>query len=526
MKNRTPVHPSTLRAARRSVAVGVACLVAGGAMAVPSVAQTTEDEFRTEVPQLGGYNADASNSPISILLFEEVLPVPVGPGEPHGEMHGSYSRALLGSGPSSRGVGSSVWPGPLIGDGLSAFDPQAFYPLKADAKYPDGPYEDLGEDPDPENNRGDSNTRTGMFAYARGIDVYGESNGGGELIPGVFEAGNVKSVSTNTVIDGVLVAETLATMSDVAIAGGIVTMDGFQTRLISRSNGETAETDGTYEISGFEIMGQGYEFTNEGLVAGEPDGEEPALTIPLGLGNEIDLRDAIGVSVETAPVVEEIEGPSGTRSTNGLIITIDTTPLREAAGAVPLADIISQIPSVPEADGVLPCSEIPPPFNAVTPCDANPVSLLKSTLFTLATLSPEIQFHIGGAKVTTRASLPFEYTPPALPALAPPSATTGTVTQPVTNFTSPAPPVASAPEPAPQVAAAPATGQQVVAFSAPTNLPTGLSAGVLLLALPGIALVARGGRRLTMAALYGTSTAAVSSGSLPDIRAFARGEDF
>lgn len=528
MTRQRSVTPAALRAARRSVAVGTVCLLAAGAVAMPSLAQdAAQDEIRTSVPELSGYNANAVNSPISVLMFEEVIPVPAGPGEPHGEMHGSYSRARLASGPVSRGLGSSVWPGPTLGDGLGAFDPNAFYPFKASAVYPDGPFEDLGNDPDPQNNRGDGNTRTGMFAYARGIDVYGESNGGGELIPSVFEAGNVKSVSTNTIQEGIVIAETLATMSDVSIADGIITMDSFQTHLIARSNGDVAETDGSYEFSGLEIMGQGFELTDEGLVAGEPDGdEEPPLTIPLGFGNEIDLRDAIGIAVETTPVVEELDGSSGTRSTNGLIITLDTTPLREAAGAVPLDDIIAAIPPASELDGTIPCGDIPPPISTVAPCSGNPVSLLKSTLFTLSSLSPEIQFRIGGAEVSTRGTLPFEFTPPDLPPLPPPSTTTGTVTTPVTTFTSPTPVTPPAPQPAPEVAppSAPGPQEQVVAFSPPANLPTGLSAGALLFGLPGIALVARGGKRLTLAAMYGTS-APTGSGTVPDLRAFARGEE-
>ncbi len=525
---------ATPRPGLRQVAAGTALLlgaaVLGGVASLPAAAQSVPvEEFRTEVPELGGYTAEALSSPISVLMFEPTIPVPAGPGEPHGEMHGSYSRATLATGPASRGLGSSVWPGPTAGDGLSAFDPNIpEYPFRANATYPDGPYEDLGQDGNPQENRGDPNTRTGMFAYARGIDVYGESNGGGELIPGLMDAGNTSTVSTSTVVDGVVVAETIASGDDISILNGVVTIDSFQTRLIARSNGEVAETEGAYEVSGLRIMGVEYEVTEEGAVvrAGDEEGD-PSVTVPLGLGNQgVDFADLLGVKVEAAPVREEVDGPTGRRWTRGFTITLDTTPLRQALGFVPINEVIGLIPDVPGAD-VVPCDQVPPQMSAI-PCYANPVTGLKSTLFVLAALQPETRFIFGGGEVSTTASLPFEFdfAPPPLPALPPPPASTGSTGQFTTpTFTSPPAPAPVAVEPAPQVAApAPArVGTQVVALEVPEALSGGIVPGVAVLGMAGVALVARGGRRLTMAALYGAAgtPAAVGAAAVPDLRAFA-----
>lgn len=513
---------ATTRHARRSVATGVTMLLAAALGSLPVFAQASaEPEIRTSVPELGGYTAAALSSPISLQLFEPVIPVPAGPGEPHGELHGSYSRATLGTGPASRGLGSAIWPGATAGDGLSAFDPRIPpYPFKASATYPDGPFEDLGNNPEPFGNRGDTNTHTGMFAYARGIDVYGESNGGGELVPGFMTAGNISTVSTVTIEAGVVIAETVATISDLDIAG-MITIDGLQTRLVSRTNGAVAETSGTYEVSGLEIMGQGYEMDEDGITATGPAGDP--ITIPLGLGNSIDLSDAIGITVETTPIVEDVDGPTGARSTRGLVITIDTTPLRQAARDVPLATVIDLIPDVPELS-VIPCDQVPSEMGFL-PCFSNPLVALKANLYTLAALSPKVQVLLGGGQVASSASLPFDFSPPPLPSLPPaPSITGGAPVYSAPVFgQSPtfSPPAAVAP--APQVASdqqPTSPGTQVVALTIPDGISGGIEPGLVLLGLGGVALAARGGRRLTMAAMYSTGGHG-GAASVPDLRAFA-----
>lgn len=519
------------RSAMRSIAGGTVLLGTVGVLALPGMAldSVPVEEFRITVPELGGYTAEALSSPISVQLFEPVIPVPAEPGQPHGEMHGSYSRATLSSGPTSRGLGSAIWPGATVGDGLSAFDPRIpAYPFKASATYPDGPYESLGDAGNPETDRGDPNTHTGMFAYARGIDVYGESNGGGELIPTLVQVGNISTISTNTVVEGVVVAETIATISDLSIGGGLITMDGLQTRLIARSNGEVAETDGAYEISGLEVMGVGYEFTEEGIVPSGTDDVPYPLVIPIGLGGQgLNLRELIGIEIEAAPIEEQIDGPTGSRTTRGVIITVDTTPLRQAAGAVPLNDLIGMIED-PIGQDIIPCDSLPPEFGAL-PCFSNPINGLKANLYTISALSPEFRFLLGGGQVKTSASLPFNYTPPPLPTLppTPPIGTTPTITTPVyggsPSFT-PSPVAPQAP-----VVAAPTTSaptQQLVALAIPEGLSRGLDLGLAVLSFASIGLIARGGRKLTMAAMYGTNAPnTVGAGAVPDLRAFARGEE-
>ncbi len=537
MMNRTPRKAPRDRSGRRSVAAGATLTVLSfGAFAAPSAAimsssgleaqqgAVQQEDFRTEVPELGGYSAEAISSPMSMLLFEPTIPVPAGPGEPHGEMHGSYSKATLGTGPASRGLGSSTWPGPTAGDGLSAFDENIPpYPFKASATYPDGPFDAT---------QGSEGGEFGMSAFAHGIDVFGRSDGGGELYPGFVTVGNVSTVSTTTVVEGAVVAETIAAVSDMSILDGLITMDGTQTRLVATSNGETAVVDGVFEVSGLKILGVEYEMTEKGLVAKPPSeapDDVPDLVIPIDSGTSIDLKDAIGIKVETAPMIRDVEGAKGRISTRGMQITIDTSPLRQAAGFVPLADIIGNIPD--PGVGVPICDGLPPEMGAL-PCFNNPISGLKANLFTLVALQPETQFLFGGGQASASASLPFSFTAPPLPNISAPAPSTTTTTTTTTSFPQPSfisPPMAtSTPEQSPVVATpAPSGGAapQLVALAIPAGLSRGIDAGAMVVGIAGIGLLARGGRRLTMAAMYGTGApASVGAASVPDLRAFARGE--
>lgn len=511
------------RTRRRGTKAGIGIALAAGAVALPAVtlsavalgAPASDEPFVTDVPELGGYRAEAVSSPVSALLFEPVIPVPAGPGEPHGELHGSYSRATLGTGPASRGLGSAIWPGPTAGDGLSAFDERIpAYPLKASATYPDGPFEQRVGDPQ---------SGSGMYASSRGVDVLGYSDASGTLVPNLLTVGALETTSTTNVVDGVVVAETVATFEDLQIAG-VVTIASLQTRLVARSDGRNATTTGTYTVAGLAVAGHGsIDVTTDRGSVTLPSGDP--ITIPLRLGNDV-VADAIGVTIQTAPVVEELDGPTGRRSTRGLIVTLDTSVLREMVGFVPLAEVISQIPD-PGVD-VVPCDELPDEMSAL-PCFSNPVSGLKANLFTLAALRPEMRFLLGGAQVTTTASLPFEFTPPSFAPVsggfegstdfAGGSGLTAPAFTP--SSTSPEP----VPEPSPQVAAeAPAGSRQPVALQVPAAVPSGVNGGIALLAVMGIALVARGGRRLTLAAIDGVggqSTSVIAS-AVPDLRAFAR----
>lgn len=105
--------------------------------------------------ELGGYQLDTEAAPVSVLLYEDTLPIPA---EPQGEVHLSYTQTTMNTGPAGRAVASSVWPGPTIAEGLPQFtgSQQTQYPIKAIASYPGGQQE-VRKEPAP---------GTGMRAHA------------------------------------------------------------------------------------------------------------------------------------------------------------------------------------------------------------------------------------------------------------------------------------------------------------------------------------------------------------------------
>lgn len=122
--------------------------------AAPALAAPDDGE------QLGGYKLSTSAAPVSVLLYEDTLPIPA---EPQGEAHLSYTETSMNTGPTGRAVASSLWPGPTIAEGLPQFtgSQQTQYPIKAIASYPGG-QQDVRKEPAP---------GTGMRAHA-GEDAF------------------------------------------------------------------------------------------------------------------------------------------------------------------------------------------------------------------------------------------------------------------------------------------------------------------------------------------------------------------
>lgn len=94
---------------------------------------------------LGGYTGSATATPLRVEVHEQAIPVPA---DPELELDLLYTRVSGDSGPTSAAVGSALWPGDAIGQGLPALGTQlhlpsqltgAGYPLQADAASPAGP---------------------------------------------------------------------------------------------------------------------------------------------------------------------------------------------------------------------------------------------------------------------------------------------------------------------------------------------------------------------------------------------------
>lgn len=411
---------------RLTAAVSLAALVAG--LIGTGAAFAQDEDIRVRAEGVQGYSLASDAAPASVEFFASFIPIPTDPGEPQFQITESHTQARVDVGPTSRGLASSVWPGPAVGDGfhtVCACDES--YPIKADARYPG------------ETNRSSQTLPSGggMTAAALGIDAFATAESATSPGPELMDFGNVASASETHVLDGRSVATVDASASDLSLLAGLITIDSVRTTLESVSDTETATTSGTTEVNGLAILGQGYTVDQDGLHPveqdeggdgedeggdGENEGGEEEEGGDLGevtgdvtdavpdavavlrdvLGSE-ELRDEFGISAKVVDHEEEISGSNGRRHAQGLRIIVETAPLRSALEPLPLNEVVEQVPD----DDV------------------------KAELFFLLGLSPRIDFVFAEGTVTAAATPPISVGSPAPSATstdAPAGTSTGSAT--------------------------------------------------------------------------------------------------
>ncbi|MBW3664154.1 MAG: hypothetical protein KY469_13730 [Actinobacteria bacterium] len=486
-----------MRRRTRAWASIVSAVVVGGAtlpLLPGAVAQ--EVEIRTDPGELGGYTSKAEASPFSILFFEQSIPIPTDPGEPQMEASTSYTRTTLQTGPTSRATASSTWPGPAFGDGFSTIcSCEEDWFVRANASYPAPPHEDDQAAP---------GTGSGMHAEALGLDVLATAVSSQSPNPENAGYGSVSSLSLSTVPEdeAVTVTSMDAAAEDVALMGGVITIDSVRTQMTARSDGVTGTTTGHTEVNGLTIAGQGYVVDEEGArpVQDEEPGDGPP---PVENPAQQDIREALGIEVILTAHEETVNGADAAREAGGLIIVVDTTVMKEAlTGPVPINDVIANLP--PD---------------------------IYVALLGFLGLGPEIHYVFGRGSVRAAATEPFELPPlpppPAAPvdppAPVPPATGVSNPPPPQTGVFQP--PVAAPAEPAPQVAPPPTGGgepQVLAAIPAGSGIPS--TTYVLWLAL--VALAAYALPYLTDRAMGGMTSPFCERGApkrVPDLRVPADG---
>ena len=433
-------------------------------------------EVRTDPGDLPGYTIEGEGAPLSMLLYEPVIPVPVDPGEPHGEGSLSFTSTTLETGPQARAVASSIWPGPAVGDGFSTIcECPENWRVKSESTYP-------SKNPTAAQEAGP--TGAGMVTSALGLDVFSRATSSVSPNEEALAFGNVHSRTDSTVLRNTAIAKTVASAEDVSIGGGVIQIKSVRTYLEATSNAKKGLTDGVTEVSGLVIGGQGYTIDQNGLqpVEGEKAGD-PVVELP-EMPGAAEMRKQLGIDIELAKHTEEVTGADATRSAGGLRISINTLVLKSAITEnVPVDDILG---------------ELPDQFDE-----------LKANLAALRALAPQVDFVFGRGEVRAAGvegiDLDFDLGGPLLPPAAPPAGTTApppaldTGTAAPVGASAPAPSVAplggaggGPVVPSAQPLAAPAVAGTQVAAELPDffgGLPPGLVAtGLVLAALGGRAL--------------------------------------
>lgn len=502
------------RRLRRLVAASTATAMVGLLLLVPGVAgaqEATEEPVGDPGEGLGGYTSEGQGAPLSVLLFEPVTPVPVDPGQPHLRADHAYVLTNLATGPAGRALASTVWPGPLVGDGFNLITGQGDYPLKTDLTSPGQETEQRKEAPG----------GAGMYSFAQGSEVRAKAQAGESPAGEQVAFGNLDGESYGRLEAGRAITTTTAVAQDVVLAGGVVTIDSVETVVTTASDGTTAETAGHTTVSGLTIAGNGYVVDEDGL---RPAGGDPAAGAPPVPGSE-ELAENLGITVRLLGHEEVLAGARASRAAGGLEVRIDLGILRSQVDTGPVEDVVDQVPAVPDP-GV-----VPPEVTDELPFD--PFGDPYLTLLPAFLLSPEVVYVLGNASSETVATEPLSFDfpaplppppPPAPPAPAPsatssPTASTTTTTRTPTTTTTTRTPVRSSGGSAPVTTSTapvttttveqPAVAQpqvQPVAQPAPLGIVT--TEGVpALLAIAGLlgAIAGGWGLRALGAAALGTA---------------------
>lgn len=466
------------RGVRAAVVGAVSLLVFAGASAFGA------EEVRTDPGDVGGFRTASTAAPVAVQLFEPTIPVPTDPGQPQGEFALSHTATRLTAGPTARALASSVWPGPALGDGFNTVCQGCGqqWPAKADARYPEEPHDAEVVLP----------TGGGMRASARGLDVVAEADTIVSPADALVRVGSVRSRAASTVVDGVTVAEAVSSVGDAVLLDGVIRIADVTTTLRASSDTEAGTTAGTTTVAGLVVAGQGFVVDHTG-VHPVRDGERQDGVGNPGVTSPEQLRDELGISVEPLALTEQVEGPTARRASSGLRITVDTGPLRRRLDALPLGDVVEQVPS----------------------------DELKAQLYGILALAPRIVFTVGRGEVLATATPPlaidlsFPAPPPPGPVAPPPDV--GGVLAPAPfgpqADTALAPQVATAPPPeggSPPLAAGAAAG--------PVELFGGLAPAVVVLSLVAAAVAARGLVALTASALGTGGAGCPAAGRLHDLR--------
>ncbi|HVU73755.1 MAG TPA: hypothetical protein VHE83_12400 [Mycobacteriales bacterium] len=447
MTTRRTTRPTSPR--RRAlvtvVAFGAACGVAGLAVlpaALPAGAVTAADRSgrahaRVTTPvttsghlswqmvpaaataskPLGGFTLLASSSPVTTQFYEQAIPIPA---DPQAEVHLSYSQAGSSTGPSNRGLASSLWPGAAVGDGYSTIvgtltgslpipaDVAAkifgnTYPVQANTTYPAGPPDaTMGNAPGPYSvAHADDKGATATSTYA-----------GQSPIDNAAAVKGALSDSKASATDTLATASTEAKSAGITLAGGVIDVGAVDTKLSAKSDGATGDASGTTTVTGFSVLGQQFSVDDTGVHAA-------GTTLPsllqavLPTGNA--LLSTLGITVAPPTVKKTINKATAGITASGMTITVDTTQLNTVLSNPVIANVITQV-----------ASQLPPQANQ-----------LAEALYALETAAPKIVYIIGDATVTATASPAYDFNDGG--AFGPPTSAPSTVTASVPpNSTPPA----------------------------------------------------------------------------------------
>ena len=171
---------------------------------------------------------------------------------------------------------------------------------------------------------------------------------------------------SHSVSDGSKVTSTSrASLGDVRLLGGIVSMSGIDATVVSSSDGKTGQSVGRADYGTLTIAGQTFAMGPEGVTAPSQAGNIPGLP-----DDPAAALKELGITIDLPKPVYKADGDKATGTVEAMTVTIDLKTLKPVLSKINLGPILAQVPFPPQA------------------------APLKSLLGAIGNLSPKIVLHL------------------------------------------------------------------------------------------------------------------------------------
>ena len=345
---------------RRLPALGAATLllVAGGA---GLLAAAFSDGPAGADSALGGFTVTSLAEAVTAQYEQPNFPIPATPSL---EFDEGYAATTDNFGPSGTAIASTLYPGQVVanaGPDLALLvpgvplPPAPAWPVQATSEYPQTP--NTGTDDQPGVSMDAASTANGNTASAtlgNGASTAG-ANGASPAQTAPSGPGNPLA-STSTIIGvGVLSATSSsqapstsanavasATVAGISVLGGFITIGSITSTANATSDGTTGKVTGSTLVQNMDIAGQQVTVDANGISAA---GQNAPLSLPIASINK--LLNELGISIAVSNATDKVNGPSASRTLDGLKITIDLKTLDDAANkfaSLLPASLTSQLP--------------------------------------------------------------------------------------------------------------------------------------------------------------------------------------
>ncbi len=294
-------------------------------------------------PALGGFTITSLAEAVTAQYEQPNFPLPATPSL---EFDEGYASTSDNSGPTGTATASSLYPGQVVanaGPELSLLvpgvplPPAPVWPVQAASEYPQTPNTTNTDEPGV--NMDAQSTPNGNTASATlGDDApTGGSSGSTPTAPSgsgnplastssLVGIGSMSATSSSSAPSTAATADATATDSGVSLLGGFITIGAVTSTATASSDGTTGKLTGSTQVENMSIAGVPVTVNANGIQA---DGNAAPLSLPISTINT--LLNELGISVSVNNATDATNGPSASRTLQGLTFTVDLKTLDSAA---------------------------------------------------------------------------------------------------------------------------------------------------------------------------------------------------